>query len=85
MGALPPVPQPLAAGSFAPRHPLAFGGWGIRSQTPKVAPPPIADFWLCACVRRARIAVSNLTDNGQAEITYVERDLSKLAPLEMGY
>ena len=36
-----------------------------------------------ALVRCARIAVSNLTDNGQAEITYVERDLYKLAPLEM--
>ena len=35
-------------------------------------------------VRRARITVSNLKDNGQAEITNVERDLSKLAPLEMG-
>ena len=32
---------------------------------------------------RASMTVSNKTDNGQAKITYVERDLSKLAPLEM--
>ena len=45
LGALPPNPQPSAAGGFAPRPPLVSGGWGIRPQTPKTA-PPIANFWL---------------------------------------
>ena len=39
LGALPPNPQPPAAGGFAPRPPLAAGGWGLRPQTPKTAPP----------------------------------------------
>ena len=50
LGALPPNPQPPAAGGFAPRPPLASGGWGLRPQTPQTA-PPIANFWLRACVR----------------------------------
>ena len=33
-----------------PPHPRAFGGWGLRPQTPKSA-PPIANFWLRACPR----------------------------------
>ena len=37
LGALPPNPQPPAAGGGAPR-PLAAGGWGLRPQTPKTAP-----------------------------------------------
>ena len=37
--ALPPNPQPPAAGGFAPRLPLASGGWGLSPQTPKTAPP----------------------------------------------
>ena len=37
--ALPPDPQPPAAGGFAPRPPLASGGWGLRFQTPKQSPP----------------------------------------------
>ena len=28
-----------SAGGFAPRPPLASGGWGLRPQTPKTAPP----------------------------------------------
>ena len=47
LGALPPNPQPPAAGGFAPKPPLASGGWGLRPQTPKTA-PPIASFWLRA-------------------------------------
>ena len=39
LGALPPNPQPQAAGGFAPRLPLASGGWGLRPQTPQTAPP----------------------------------------------
>ena len=39
LGALPPNPQPPAAGGFAPRPPLASGGWGLRPQTPQPAPP----------------------------------------------
>ena len=31
-------PQPPAAGGFAPRPPLASGGWGLRPQNPKTAP-----------------------------------------------
>ena len=38
LGALPPNPQPPAAGGFAPRPPLASGGWGLRPQTPQTAP-----------------------------------------------
>ena len=39
LGSLPPNPHwPTAAGGFAPRTPLASGGWGIRPQTPKIAP-----------------------------------------------
>ena len=41
LGALPPNPQPPAAGGFAPRPPLASGGWGLRPQTPQTAPPPL--------------------------------------------
>ena len=39
LGALPPNPQPPAAGGFAPTPPLASGGWGLRPQTPQTAPP----------------------------------------------
>ena len=39
LGALPPNPKPPAAGGFASRPPLASGGWGLRPQTPKTAPP----------------------------------------------
>ena len=45
VGALLPKPQPLAAGGIAPKPPLASGGWGLPSD-PKIAPPPIANFWL---------------------------------------
>ena len=41
-------PQTLvtpAAGGFAPRPP-AFSNWGLSPQTPKLAPPPIVNFWL---------------------------------------
>ena len=38
MGLRPQTPVPLAAGGFAPRPPMASGGWGLRSQTPKAAP-----------------------------------------------
>ena len=34
LGALPPNPQPPA-----PRPLLASGGWGLRPQTPILAPP----------------------------------------------
>ena len=47
LGVLPPNPQPPAAGGFAPRPPLASGGWGLRPQTPQTA-PPIVNFWLRA-------------------------------------
>ena len=36
--ALPPVPQPPAAGGLAPKSPLAYGGLGLRPQTPNIAP-----------------------------------------------
>ena len=39
LGALPPNPQPPATGGFAPRPLLASGGWGLRPQTPILAPP----------------------------------------------
>ena len=39
LGAPPPDPQPPAAVGFAPRPPLASGGWGLRPQTPQSAPP----------------------------------------------
>ena len=38
LGALPPNPQPPAAGGFAPRPPLASGGWEHRPQTPQTSP-----------------------------------------------
>ena len=47
LGALPPNPQPPAAGGEASRPPLASGGWGRSPQTPETA-PPIANFWLRA-------------------------------------
>ena len=50
LGALPPNPQPLAAGGFAARPQLASGGWRLRLQTPQTA-PPIANFWLRAWLR----------------------------------
>ena len=34
-----PDPQPPAAESFTFRPPLAFGRWGLRPQTPELAPP----------------------------------------------
>ena len=37
--ALPPNPQPVAAGVFAPRPPLASSGWELCPQTPKQGPP----------------------------------------------
>ena len=39
LGAPPPDPVPPAAGDFAPRPPLASGGWELRAQTPQTAPP----------------------------------------------
>ena len=35
-----PPPDPPASGGwgFAPKPSLAYGGWGIRLQTPKTAP-----------------------------------------------
>ena len=50
LGALPPNPQPPAAGDEASKPPLASGGWGLSPQTPKTA-PPIANFWLRACFK----------------------------------
>ena len=38
LGALPPTP-------------IASGGWGIRPQTPATS-PPIANFWLRACLKK---------------------------------
>ena len=32
-----------------PPDPRASGGWGLRLQTPQTA-PPIANFWLRACL-----------------------------------
>ena len=48
LGALPPNPQPPAAGGFAPdpHWPPAAGGSAPR---PPKQPPPIANFWLRAC------------------------------------
>ena len=49
LGAPPPNPQFPAAGGFAPRPPLTSSGWGLRPQTQKQ--PPIANFWLHACLQ----------------------------------
>ena len=38
LGATPPNPVPPVAGGFAPRPPIASGGWGLRPQTPKHSP-----------------------------------------------
>ena len=38
LGALPPNPQPPAAGGFVSRPPLASGGRWLRPQTPHTAP-----------------------------------------------
>ena len=62
LGALPPNPQPPEAGGFAPRPPLASGGWGLRPQTPQTA-PPIANFWLRACLSVQLIAVTEKSLN----------------------
>ena len=37
-GSAPRPPVPQAAGGFAPK-PATSGGWGLRPQTPKTAPP----------------------------------------------
>ena len=34
-----PPPDPRASRGFAPRPPLASGGWELRSETPKLSPP----------------------------------------------
>ena len=47
LGAQPQTPVLPAAGGFAPRPPLASGGWRLRPQTLKTA-PPIVNFWLRA-------------------------------------
>ena len=38
-GGFSPDLQPPAAGGFAPRPLLASGSWGLRPQTPILAPP----------------------------------------------
>ena len=50
------TPVPPAAGGFAPRPPLASGGWGLRPQTSKTAPPlripgNAPDFWYCSVLQ----------------------------------
>ena len=58
LGAPPPdpvPPVPPAAGVFAPRPPLASGGWGLCLRRLGALPPDppnsplIANFWLRAC------------------------------------
>ena len=39
LGALPPDPQPPAAGGFALRPPLPSGGWVLRCHTSQIASP----------------------------------------------
>ena len=36
-----------------------------------------------ALVRRAKIAVSSCDCNGKPVVTYIDRDISKIAPLEL--
>ena len=45
LGALPPTP-------------IASGGRGIRPQTPATSPPPIANFWLRACLKKNLLHVT---------------------------
>ena len=40
-GGFVPDPQLPATGGFAPRSPLASGGWGLRPQTPETTRPPL--------------------------------------------
>ena len=47
LGAPPPDPMPPAAGGFAPKSPLASGGWELRAPDPPNS-PPIANFGLRA-------------------------------------
>ena len=51
LGALPPNPQPPAAGGFAPRPhwpPAAGCAGGGSAPRPPQQPPPNANFWLRA-------------------------------------
>ena len=41
LGAPPPDPVPPTAGGFAPTPPIASGGWELRPQTSKTAPPQL--------------------------------------------
>ena len=54
-----PTPRPYASGGrgSCPQTPIASGGWGIRSQTPQRL-PPIADFWLRACMKKNLLHVT---------------------------
>ena len=44
-GLRPQTPVPPAAGGFAPRPPIASGGWGLCPQTPQHTAPSIPNFW----------------------------------------
>ena len=54
-----PTPTPYASGGWrsCPQTPIASGGWGIRLQTPQRL-PPIADFWLHACMKKNLLHVT---------------------------
>ena len=57
------VKSPANVKEFAPK-PLASGSWGLRPQTPQTA-PPIANFWLRACLPpHTRFSCSVRLNNG---------------------
>ena len=41
LGTPPPEPRASVGWGFAPIPPLAYGGWGLRSQISKTALPPL--------------------------------------------
>jgi len=40
------LPQSTAAEGFAPRFPIACGGWGLSFRPLPIPYPPIENFWL---------------------------------------
>ena len=54
----PPLhPMPPVAGGLAP-DPNCLRWLGIRPQIPATSPPPIADFWLRACLKKNLLHVT---------------------------
>ena len=56
-GIRPPHPMPLVAGGLAP-EPNYLRWLGDPPPEPATPPPPIADFWLRACMKKNLLLVT---------------------------